>query len=115
MAGKKFKKAVESYDSSKRYTVEEACALIPKLKISSKWDETVDASVRLGVNPKYADQITAAAKSAFLQGDDWAYTAGAVAVLLGAVLVFFCFPRKEAEEQLLREYAEQDGQGAPES
>ena len=26
--------------------------------------------------PKYADQITAAAKSSFLQGDDWAYTAG---------------------------------------
>jgi MFS transporter, DHA2 family, multidrug resistance protein len=65
--------------------------------------------------PKYADQITAAAKSAFLQGDDWAYSAGAVAVLLGAVLVFFCFPRKEAEEQLLREYAEQDAVDAPES
>jgi len=58
--------------------------------------------------PKYADQITAAAKSAFLQGDDWAYSAGAIAVLLGAVLVFFCFPRKEAEEQLLRDYAAQD-------
>src|SRR6185436_6435603 len=36
--------------------------------------------------PQYADQITAAAKSAFLQGDDWAYSAGVVAVLLGAVL-----------------------------
>ena len=58
--------------------------------------------------PKYADQITAAAKSAFLQGDDWAYSAGAIAVLLGAVLVYFCFPRKEAEEQLLRDYAAQD-------
>src|SRR5512143_3373161 len=57
MAGKKFRKALEGYDSTKRYTVEEACALIPKLKISSKWDETVDASVRLGVNPKYADQM----------------------------------------------------------
>ena len=43
-----------------------------------------------------------------LQGDDWAYSAGAIAVLLGAVLVFFCFPRKEAEEQLLRDYAAQD-------
>ena len=31
-----------------------------------------------------------------------------VAVLLGAVLVYFCFPRKEAEEQLLRDYAAQD-------
>ncbi|HSN27847.1 MAG TPA: 50S ribosomal protein L1 [Kofleriaceae bacterium] len=57
MAGKKFKKALESYDPSKKYSVEEACALIGKIKISSKWDETVDASVRLGVNPKYADQM----------------------------------------------------------
>jgi large subunit ribosomal protein L1 len=57
MAGKKFKKALESYDSTKRYTVEEAVALVAKTKISSKWDETVDASIRLGVNPKYADQM----------------------------------------------------------
>src|SRR6187551_3435444 len=57
MAGKKFKKALESYDPLKKYTVEEACAILSKLKISSKWDETVDASVRLGVNPKYADQM----------------------------------------------------------
>ena len=57
MAGKKFANALKSYDPLKKYTVEEACALIGKLKISSKWDETVDASVRLGVNPKYADQM----------------------------------------------------------
>src|SRR3569833_4531142 len=55
MAGKKFKKALESYDSTKRNTVDEAVALIAKTKISSKWDETVDASIRLGGNPKYAD------------------------------------------------------------
>ena len=35
--------------------------------------------------PKYADQITAAAKSSFLQGDDWAYGAGVIAILLGAI------------------------------
>src|SRR5687768_763326 len=57
MAGKKFRKALESYDTQKKYTVDEAWALVAKLKISSKWDETVDASVRLGVNPKYADQM----------------------------------------------------------
>ena len=33
MAGKKFKKALESYDPLKRYTVEEACALVQKLKV----------------------------------------------------------------------------------
>ena len=57
---------------------------------------------------QYADQITAAAKTSFLQGDRWAYTAGIVAVLLGAALVFFFFPKKEAEEELLARYHEED-------
>lgn len=58
--------------------------------------------------PQYSTQITAAAKTAFLQGDEWAYTAGIIAVLLGAVIVFFLFPRKDAEERLLAQYAAQD-------
>ena len=62
--------------------------------------------------PKYADQITAAAKASFLSGDQWAYTAGIVAVLLGAALVFFMFPRKDDEERLLAEYHETDTAGA---
>jgi len=57
MAGKKYRKAVEGYEPAKKYSVTEACALLPKMKISTKWDETVDVSVRLGVNPKYADQM----------------------------------------------------------
>jgi hypothetical protein len=59
--------------------------------------------------PKYADQITAAAKTSFLQGDQWAYTAGIVAVLLGAALVFFRFPRRNEEQRLLAAYAADDG------
>jgi large subunit ribosomal protein L1 len=55
--GKKYKKALESYDHTRKYSVTEACQIIPRLKISTKWDETVDVSVRLGVNPKYADQM----------------------------------------------------------
>jgi EmrB/QacA subfamily drug resistance transporter len=54
--------------------------------------------------PQYATQITAAAKASFLQGDDWAYTAGIVAVLLGAALVFVFFPTKQDEQALLAEY-----------
>jgi DHA2 family multidrug resistance protein-like MFS transporter len=49
-------------------------------------------------------QIIAAAKTSFLHGDQWAYSAGIVAVLLGAALVFFCFPRHEREEELLASY-----------
>jgi MFS transporter, DHA2 family, multidrug resistance protein len=58
--------------------------------------------------PKYADQISAAAKASFLSGDHWAYIAGIVAVGLGAALVFFAFPRKEDEQRLLAEYQRQD-------
>jgi len=57
MAGKKYKKAITGFEPTKKYSVTEACAIIPRTKISSKWDETVDVSVRLGVNPKYADQM----------------------------------------------------------
>ena len=57
MAGKKYRKAIEGYEPLKKYSVAEACQVLTKTKISSKWDETVDVSVRLGVNPKYADQM----------------------------------------------------------
>ena len=58
--------------------------------------------------PQYASQITAAARASFLQGDDWAYAAGIVAVLLGAMLVYFLFPKKEEEQALLSEYHVRD-------
>ena len=61
------------------------------------------------------DQIVAAAKTSFLKGDQWAYTAGVVAVLLGAALVYFMFPRFEDEKRLLASYeAEDAGQAAAE-
>ena len=58
--------------------------------------------------PQYSTQIIAGAKSAFLAGDQWAYLAGIIAVLLGAVIVFFFFPKYERERALLTEYHEQD-------
>ena len=54
------------------------------------------------------DQIIAAAKTSFLHGDQWAYTAGIVAVLLGAVLVYFMFPRRDEEKRLLASYQAED-------
>jgi DHA2 family multidrug resistance protein-like MFS transporter len=58
--------------------------------------------------PRYASQITAAAKTSFLQGDQWAYTAGIVAIALGALLVFLRFPDKRREDELLARYRAQD-------
>lgn len=49
-------KVDEAVDRSRKYTVEEACALVKKAKFA-KFDETVDVAVRLGVNPKHADQM----------------------------------------------------------
>src|SRR5262245_26964956 len=51
-------------------------------------------------NPKFASQITAAAQQSFLDGDNWAYLAALIAVLIGAALVFFLFPRTDQEQRL---------------
>jgi len=59
-------------------------------------------------HPQHADAIIAGAKQAFLEGDDWAYTAGVGAILLGAVLVYFMFPKHDEEKQLLASYHAQD-------
>jgi len=56
-AGKKYSAALKQIDREKRYSLEEGFNLLPKLKISGKFDETVDIAVRLGVDPKHADQM----------------------------------------------------------
>ena len=61
-------------------------------------------------NPKYASEILAAAKASFLEGDDWAYTAGVVAILLGAALVYLKFPSHDEEKALLSRYHEEDAE-----
>ena len=48
------------------------------------------------------------AKTSFLSGDQWAYTAGIIAVLIGAALVFFLFPGHEDEQRLLAGYRAED-------
>ena len=63
--------------------------------------------------PKYASQITAAAKTSFLKGDQWAYTAGIVAVLLGAALVYFMFPKRVDEQAMLERFHTEDTAPAP--
>jgi hypothetical protein len=59
--------------------------------------------------PQYSQQIISAARTSFLDGAEWAYTAGIVAIVVGAVLVFFRFPRHDEERRLLASYQAQPG------
>jgi large subunit ribosomal protein L1 len=54
--GKKYEAARTKVDRARRYTLEEACSLVGETGVA-KFDESVDVAVRLGVNPKYADQM----------------------------------------------------------
>ncbi len=63
--------------------------------------------------PEQAPQIMSAAKAAFLQGDQWAYLAGIVAVLVGALIVFLKFPRHDDERRLLADYRAEAERTAP--
>ena len=58
--------------------------------------------------PRYAAQIAAAARSSFLDGGDWTYAAGMIAVAAGMAVVFFLFPRREQELELLDRYRAED-------
>jgi MFS transporter, DHA2 family, multidrug resistance protein len=58
--------------------------------------------------PQYASEIMTAAKESFLQGSDWAYMAGIVAIIIGGAIVFFKFPRMDEEKRLLGQYQAED-------
>ena len=69
--GRKYREVAKLIDPLKRYSVEEACALVGKTAKSNfkfapaknqkkerkTFDETVDVAIRLGVDPKHADQM----------------------------------------------------------
>ena len=53
---KRFGAAKKLVDSSRSYTVDEAMALV-KQTATAKFDETIEVSIRLGVDPRHADQM----------------------------------------------------------
>jgi large subunit ribosomal protein L1 len=53
---KKFKAALAKVDRTKRYRLDEAMGLV-RATATKKFDETVDAAINLGVDPKHADQV----------------------------------------------------------
>jgi large subunit ribosomal protein L1 len=54
--GKKYRRVATKVDRTKRYALDEACKLLPDTKVAN-FDESVDIAVRLGVDPKHADQM----------------------------------------------------------
>ncbi|OPY66064.1 MAG: 50S ribosomal protein L1 [Syntrophorhabdaceae bacterium PtaU1.Bin034] len=53
---KKYMEAREKVDREKRYTLEEALDLLSEMP-PRKFDETVEVAMRLGVDPRHADQM----------------------------------------------------------
>jgi large subunit ribosomal protein L1 len=54
--GKRILAAKAKVDTNKRYTLQEAAEMVVSMP-ATKFDETVDLAVRLGVNPAHADQM----------------------------------------------------------
>ena len=53
---KKYAEAVKKVDREKRYDMDEALDLLPQMTFA-KFDETVELALRLGVDPRHADQM----------------------------------------------------------
>ncbi len=54
--GKKYIKSVENFDASANFTLAEGIELALK-KSYAKFDESIDLAIRLGVDPRHADQM----------------------------------------------------------
>ena len=56
MSGKKLEAAAAKVDRTRRYKLDEAMKLVKETAVR-KFDESVDAAINLGVDPKHADQV----------------------------------------------------------
>ncbi len=54
--GKKYVAALQKFDRTRRYTVNEGFGLVRELG-AARYDESVEVAINLGVNPKHADQM----------------------------------------------------------
>jgi large subunit ribosomal protein L1 len=54
--GKRILAAKAKIEPGKRYSLKEAAEIVTSTA-ATKFDETVDAAIRLGVNPAHADQM----------------------------------------------------------
>lgn len=54
--GKRYREAVKLLEAERRYPLPEAVELLPRVNIT-RFDATVDLHLRLGVDPRHADQL----------------------------------------------------------
>jgi large subunit ribosomal protein L1 len=54
--GKKYREAAKLVEPERRYPIDEASELLPKVSITT-FDATVEAHLRLGIDPRHADQL----------------------------------------------------------
>jgi large subunit ribosomal protein L1 len=92
---KKYKAALAKVDRARRYKIDDAMKLV-KETATKKFDETVDAAINLGVDPKHADQVVRGAVvlphgmgkavtiAVFAKGDKAKEAEGAGADIVGA-------------------------------
>jgi EmrB/QacA subfamily drug resistance transporter len=90
-----------------------AAAELSGSHVTSSIENTLTKSFSSAANaaqqyPAHANQIVEGAKAAFLSGDQWAYMAGIIAVLIGSALIWLRFPRHVDERRLLDAYAADD-------
>jgi large subunit ribosomal protein L1 len=57
MPGKKFKAAAAKVDRNKRYSVADGFKLLKEAAVATKFDQTIDCAINLGIDPKHADQM----------------------------------------------------------
>lgn len=55
MSSKRYRTLIEKVDSSKKYSIDEGLKLISEMS-GTKFDQSVDVALRLGVDPKKSDQ-----------------------------------------------------------
>src|SRR6185295_8387571 len=54
--GKRYRALIKTYDTSKVYTIEDAIEVV-KSNANAKFDESFEISIKLGVDPRKADQM----------------------------------------------------------
>lgn len=71
------------------------------------------ANLASGQPEPLQQQIVEAARASFLHGDQLAYGVGVAAVVLGALLVWWKFPDRDEEREMLTQFAAEDAASGP--